>query len=116
VGGKFRWAWNGPDGRLALSIWGEHQDVTPPERIVHTECMQMGPGAGGSDCQSADPWELLATTELVEQGGKTHLTMTLLFPSQQARDAALASGMEHGVAAGYQQLNAVVTNMARNLS
>src|SRR6516225_3454531 len=56
VGGKFRWAWNGPDGRLALSIWGEHHEVDPPFRMVHTECMQMGPGAGGpeSDCASAE--------------------------------------------------------------
>ena len=65
----------------------------------------MGPGAGGSDCEKAEPWELLATLELVEQGGKTHLKMTLLFPTKQGRDGALASGMEHGVAAGYDALD-----------
>jgi len=113
VGGKFRWAWNGPDGKLALSIWGEHREVSPPARIVHTECMEMGPGAGGcaSDCEGAEPWELLATIELVERGGKTHLTMTLLFPSREARDGALASGMEQGVAAGYDTLDGVLAEL-----
>jgi uncharacterized protein YndB with AHSA1/START domain len=107
VGGKFRWAWNGPDGRLALSIWGEHREVSPPVRIVHTECMQMGPGAGGpgSDGANAEPWELLATLELTEHKGQTLLRMTLLFPSKEARDGALASGMERGVSAGYDRLD-----------
>lgn len=112
VGGKFRWAWNGPNGQIALTIWGENKEVTPPVKVVHTERMEMGPGAGAcgnesgseSSGQCADPWELLATIELDEQGGKTHLKMTLKFPSKEARDGALASGMEHGVSAGYDTL------------
>jgi uncharacterized protein YndB with AHSA1/START domain len=36
VGGKFRRTWNAPDGRLALSIRGEHRKVNPRARIVHT--------------------------------------------------------------------------------
>jgi uncharacterized protein YndB with AHSA1/START domain len=113
VGGKFRWAWNGPDGQLALTISGEHREVNPPARIVHTEYMQMGPGAGGpgSNSESAEPWELVATMELIDQGGKTQLRMTLLFPSKQARDVALASGMEHGVSAGYDQLDGILAGM-----
>jgi uncharacterized protein YndB with AHSA1/START domain len=114
VGGKFRWAWNGPDGVLALSIWGEYREVTPPAKIVHTECMEMGAGAGGhgSDGEHAEPWELRATLELVEQGGKTRLKMTLLFPTREGRDAALASGMEHGVAAGYETLDGLLAELA----
>ena len=113
VGGKFRWAWNGPDGKLALKIWGENREVKPPERVVHTERMEMGPGAGdcGSGDEGTEPWELLATVELVEEDGKTHLTMTLLFPSKEARDGALASGMERGVAAGYDTLDGLLAEM-----
>lgn len=110
VGGKFCWAWTGPDGRTALTIRGEHKEVTPPSKIVHTELMEMGPGAGGcgSDCEQTAPWELLATLELTEHGGTTTLVMTLLFPSKEARDGAAASGMEHGVAAGYDKLDAIL--------
>lgn len=108
VGGKYRWAWNGPDGRLALSIEGEYREVRPPSRIVHTELMQMGPGAGpcGPEGGSVEPWELLATLELTEQGGVTSMKMTLSFGSRQARDGALASGMEQGMEVGYQAMDA----------
>lgn len=110
VGGKYRWAWNGPDGKLALSIWGVHREVTPPSKIVHTERMEMGPGAGecGSDGGFAEPWELVATLELSEAEGRTSMTMTLTFGSKEARDGALASGMEHGMEAGYQSLDAIL--------
>lgn len=114
VGGKFRWEWNGPNGQTALSIWGEYREVKPHSRIVHTERMEMGPGAGGA-CGGAtaadtsatpEPWELLAALELGEQNGSTVMTMTLTFASKAARDGALASGMEHGMEAGYAQLDA----------
>ncbi len=112
VGGRFRWAWNGPDGRLALTISGENREVTPPSRLVHTELMEMGPGAGScgpDDC--GEPWELLATIDLTEKFGVTQLRMTLLFRSRAARDMALASGMEQGVGVGYDQLDGVLASM-----
>jgi uncharacterized protein YndB with AHSA1/START domain len=107
VGGKYRWAWNGPDGKISLTIWGEHREVTPPSRIVHTERMEMGPGTcdTGTTGDDSQTWELVATLELTEQSGITRMCMTLRFPSKDARDAALASGMEHGMAAGYSTLD-----------
>jgi uncharacterized protein YndB with AHSA1/START domain len=125
VGGRYRWDWNGPDGRLALSIFGVHREVNPPARIVHTERMEMGPGAGpcgteggggsegGDGGCTAEPWELLATIELVEKGAVTSMTMTLSFGSKQARDGALASGMEQGMEIGYSQLDAMLETMAK---
>jgi uncharacterized protein YndB with AHSA1/START domain/effector-binding domain-containing protein len=113
VGGKFRWAWKGPDGQRALTIWGEHREVNPPVRIVHTECMQMGPAEGGprSNLANTEHGAAVATLELTEHGEQTHLCMTLLFPSKEARDAALASGMEHGVSAGYEQLEELLSGL-----
>jgi len=115
VGGAYRWVWNGPDGRVAMTIHGVHQVVEPPAKIVHTERMEMGPGAGlcgdagGSD--GGEPWELLATMELTESGGETHLRMMLEFPSRDARDTALVSGMEDGVSAGYDTLDALLATL-----
>lgn len=100
VGDKFRWAWNGPDGKPALAIWGINREVVPLERIVHTENMEVGDGIVLG--------ELLATIELTENDDKTLLRMTLLFPSKEARDGAIASGMERGVAAGYERLDAIL--------
>lgn len=104
VGGKYHWAWNGPDGKIALTISGVHKEVVPPERIVHTEVMEMG------DCGPLG--ELLATIELVEKGGVTHMTMTLAFDSKQARDGAIASGMAQGMEAGYAALDAMLASRA----
>lgn len=108
VGGAYRWEWNGPDGRLALSIHGVHRDVSPPSRLVHTERMDMGAGAGNCEGEAGEPWELLATIDLSESAGTTHLRMTLAFPCKEARDMALRSNMEYGVAAGYRALDALL--------
>lgn len=37
------------------------------------------------------------------------LTLTVLYPSKEARDATIASGMERGVAAGYDRLAALLS-------
>jgi uncharacterized protein YndB with AHSA1/START domain len=108
VGGAYRWEWNGPDGELALTIRGVHREVDPPFRVVHTELMEMAPGAGpcAYDGGPPEPWELVATLELTEKDGVTSMKMTLAFGSKQARDMALASGMEQGMEAGYSNLDA----------
>jgi uncharacterized protein YndB with AHSA1/START domain len=50
------------------------------------------------------PGESLVTLIISEQGDRTTLTLTVLFPSKEARDAAIASGMERGLAEGYDRL------------
>lgn len=104
VGGSFRWEWNGPDGKPALVIWGAYREIVPPVRLVHTEFMDM-PGIGGACGSNAEGGELVATLELAEKAGKTTLRMTLAFATKEARDGALASGMEQGVATGYDRLD-----------
>jgi uncharacterized protein YndB with AHSA1/START domain len=52
----------------------------------------------------------LVTNVLVEQGGQTTLTMTVRYQSQEARDAARKTGMEQGVAASYDRLDALLTS------
>lgn len=95
-GGSFRWAWRGPNGE-DMQMRGTYREVLPPERMVRTETFEFGcaPQAG----------EQIGTLALSERDGKTTLTLTLLYPSKEARDAALASGMEHGMAAGYNRLD-----------
>jgi uncharacterized protein YndB with AHSA1/START domain len=97
LGGAFRWAWNGPDGKSAMTISGVNREVLPPERIVHTERMELGEGVFLG--------EMISTLELAEHDGRTTLRMTMLFPSKESRDGALASGMERGVGAGYDTLD-----------
>jgi uncharacterized protein YndB with AHSA1/START domain len=95
VGGAFRHVWRRGDG-TEMAMRGVYHDVVPPERIVRTESFEIG-----CDAQAG---EQVATLVLTEQGGKTTLTLTVLYPSKEARDATIASGMEHGVAASYDRL------------
>ncbi len=100
VGGTYRWAWSDQSGKVALVIHGVFKEVAAPSRIVHTEIMEM---ASCGPCG-----ELLATLELTEKKGVTSMRMTLSFDSKAARDGAIASGMEHGMEAGYKQLDAML--------
>ena len=99
VGGQFRWAWTGPEN-AAMSMHGTYREVVPPERMVRTESFDTGcaPQMGEQE----------ARLELAEREGKTYLTITVLYPSKMARDGAIASGMEHGVAAGYDRLDEIL--------
>ncbi len=99
VGGAFHWAWSGPGGE-AMSIRGVYREVVPPERIVRTESFEFG-------CET-QAGEQLATLVLTTCGDQTHLEMTILYPSQEARDGTLASGMEVGVGAGYDRLDLIL--------
>jgi uncharacterized protein YndB with AHSA1/START domain len=91
VGGGFRFVLRGPDGR-DMGMRGVYREITPPERSVHMESFDDFPG------------EAQVTTVLVELGGKTTLTATVLSPSKEVRDAVIKSGMEHGAAETYDKL------------
>lgn len=55
--------------------------------------------------------EALNTTEFVETLGITTVTITILYESQEARDTARRSGMEHGMAAGYDRLEELLPTL-----
>jgi uncharacterized protein YndB with AHSA1/START domain len=93
VGGAYRWVWRGPDG-AEMGMGGVYREIVPNERIVCTEKFD----------QAWYPGEAVGTVELAEQGGKTTLTVTIVYESKEARDAVLKSPMEQGVAASYDRL------------
>lgn len=96
VGGKFRWEWRGPNGEQ-MAMHGVYREVMPPQRMVRDETFEFGCVAPGS--------EQVGTLVLAEQGGRTTMTLTVLYASKEVRDATIASGMEHGMAAGYNRLD-----------
>jgi uncharacterized protein YndB with AHSA1/START domain len=91
AGGSFRFVLRSPDGR-DMGMRGVYREIVPPERLVHMESFDDYPD------------ESQVTTVMVEQGGKTTLTVTVLYPSQEIRDAVIKSGMEHGAAESYDKL------------
>ena len=93
VGGAYRYVWRHARGN-EMGMGGVYRDIVVPERIVATERFD----------ESWYPGEAVGTVVLVEQGGRTTLTQTLLYESREARDAVLKSPMEEGVVAGYDRL------------
>jgi uncharacterized protein YndB with AHSA1/START domain len=91
VGGTFRFVLRGLDGK-EMGMRGVYREIVPPERSVHMESFDGYPG------------ESQVTAVLIEQGGKTTLTATVLYPSKEIRDIVLKSGMEHGAAESYDKL------------
>jgi uncharacterized protein YndB with AHSA1/START domain len=101
VGGAYRFLWRGPDG-TEMGSRGVHREIVVPERLVATEKFD----------QPWYPGEAIVTNALVEHAGKTTLTLTIQYESREARDLALKSGMERGVAASYNQLAELLQNRA----
>ncbi len=91
LGGAWRFVLRSPDGQ-EMGMRGVYQEITPPERLVSTESFDDYPG------------ESLNTVVLSEDNGKTTIRTTVLYPSKEARDAVLESGMEDGAAQTYDRL------------
>ena len=101
VGGAYRYVWRRDSDGSEMGMGGVYREIAAPERLVATEKFE----------QPWYPGEAVSTTVLVEQGGKTTITQTVLYQSQEARDAVLKSGMERGVAASYDRLAELLASL-----
>lgn len=100
VGGAYRYVWRNDGKGKEMGMGGVFREIVPHERIVCTELFDEAWYEG----------EALVTNVLVEQGGKTTLTLTSRFGSRETRDAVLKSGMESGVAISYDRLEELLTS------
>jgi uncharacterized protein YndB with AHSA1/START domain/effector-binding domain-containing protein len=99
VGGKYRYVWRKP-GVPDMGMGGVFREIVSPARLVATEEFD----------ESWYPGEALDTTVFAEQGGITKITITVLYESKEARDTARRSRMEHGMAAGYNRLDELLSS------
>jgi len=95
-GGKIRYEWtNGKGGGFFLT--GEFVELEPFSRIVHVERMHL-PGPTPDNH---------IETRFIADGSGTLMTMRMTLPNAETRTAMLASGMEHGMEAGYVRLETI---------
>ncbi|MDX6375807.1 MAG: hypothetical protein QOE98_110 [Gaiellaceae bacterium] len=92
-GGVWRFVWRKDDGS-EMEMTGVYDEVVRPERVVNTE-------SWGGD------WaDTLNTLVLTETDGQTTMVSTSLYPSLEARDLALGSGMKEGMNISFDRLDA----------
>lgn len=98
TGGRYRWLWRNPQGQ-ELGMRGEYLKIVQSSEIVRTEIFDQDP----------DRTETIGWLLLTEVGRGTMVTTSVLFPTQAARDAALAVGVERGVAASFDRLELLLS-------
>ena len=97
-GGEWHFVWRKSDGS-EMEMRGAYREIVPPERLVSTE-------SWGGD------WpETLNTLVLTEEAGKTTMVCTVLYPSMEARDRALGTGMKEGWSQSYDRLDEYLPTM-----
>jgi uncharacterized protein YndB with AHSA1/START domain len=93
TGGSYRYVHT--RGEDEFGFHGCFHEVRPSELIIQTFTFE--------DVPDGVALERLTLEEL--PGGRTRLVVSSLVESFEARDAILASGMDHGVREGYEKLD-----------
>jgi uncharacterized protein YndB with AHSA1/START domain len=99
VGGRYRYAF-GRDPENPMVFSGTYTEVSPPHRLVLTQVFEQMPAG-----------EAIVTVTFDERDGRTQVVLHQLFPSKQALDGAVASGMEQGMRETYEQLEELVASI-----
>lgn len=91
--GKIHFAWSNEKG-AGFSLTGEYVELEPYSRIVHIERMHLPDPTPDNHVE----------TRFDADGTGTLLTMRMTLPDTATREQMLATGMEHGMEAGYVRL------------
>jgi uncharacterized protein YndB with AHSA1/START domain len=106
VGGAYRYVWRSERDGSQMGLGGLFREIKPPARIVATERFD----------DAWYPGDALDTTVFEETRGITRTTISILYESKEARDTARRSGMEYGMAAGYDRLEALIPTLTGDLT
>jgi uncharacterized protein YndB with AHSA1/START domain len=98
AGGAYRYVWLRTSDGKQMGSRGVFREIVVPHRLVFTELFEEAWYQG----------ECLITSILSELAGKTTVTSTMQYASQETRDTVLKSGMESGVSVSYDRLAAIV--------
>jgi len=105
VGGRWRYVTVATDGS-EHGFRGEYRELVPNERIVWTEFYEGVPeGVPEEEASTVN------TATLIEDNGRTTLTVLIQAPSKIARDAIVDSGMEAGMQDAYDLLEDVAKSL-----
>jgi uncharacterized protein YndB with AHSA1/START domain len=84
VGGLWHYTMHGPDGK-DWPNWIRYTEITPPARIAYDHGGKLG-----------EPAHFRGLILLEDEGGKTRVSLILIFETVEARDATLEFGAVEG--------------------
>lgn len=99
-GGAWRFVNRHPQGEAAF--YGEYKEITPPSRLVFSEIFEPFPDSVS-----------IVTAVFSEENGKTRLTATVRYPSEEVRDMVLSTGMADGASKSYDRLEDLVGRLQK---
>jgi uncharacterized protein YndB with AHSA1/START domain len=103
-GGAWRMVQRDSDGN-EFPFKGVFREVVPAKKVVFTQIFDVEPYSKS---------EMVVTTTFESIGGdKTQLTSMLVFPSGADRDGAMAMGMQSGMVASNERLDALLQTLGR---
>jgi uncharacterized protein YndB with AHSA1/START domain len=98
VGGEYRYAAQIPDfGEIAFR--GVFMEVERPHRLVATEVYEAYPDVEGVN-----------TLTLVEEDGVTTMVVIMSYPTREARDGVVESGMERGLQVSLDRIDLILAS------
>ncbi len=107
VAGALRLVWKSPEADPVMTLYGVFTEVAENERFVHSETMVLGSGQPiGSQVETHE------FTDVAGKDGVTAMRITQVYACKEARDGAIASGMDEGMEACYKQLDDVLAKKA----
>ena len=98
TGGRWGYVFRG-DGDQTFGFSGVFHAVETDALIIQTFEFNMAPGQVG-----------VGTYRFEDLSGRTRLSHREVYPTVEARDMALASGMEYGVKEGYARLDELLAS------
>ena len=103
VGGEWRFISVNEDYG-EVHFYGEYKEIDRPRRLVSTEVFAPYPDSPA-----------LNTLTLEEGEGVTTMTIMVDYPSKEARDATIASGMESGLQHSLDRADTVLATLLENV-
>lgn len=98
-GGRYRYVTRSDFGEFGFT--GVVHSVVPAERIIETFEFEPYPDSVGVSILRFEALE----------GGRSRLVAHDVYPTVEARDAALETGMESGIVEGYERLDDVLAGL-----
>lgn len=101
IGGRYRYVWHKEKTGQQMGVGGVFREIDRPKKLIATEKFD----------DAWYPGEAVNDTTFEQKGDVTTVRLVVSYESKEARDIAGKSGMERGMAAGYDRLEGLLLSL-----